>query len=317
MLPIQIRQALAVDLELVRSRSDYFAGYAQQSGTDTRPSMLNLIELSQRLPPDESADPVVALEDPVGRDPVADELLAELEQLNGRETVPQWMRVAEVADAWRESALAQLLLDVEDARQKLKLASDQYVRLGLPVGWYLAQVAVSDVDAAWSAGRWLGALSAGPSAAEPGEDREGLLGVRSSLPTGAQQVYLLLTAAAVPQVVEEYRGMFTQLREALQARSSTPVGSTGHPIADWWAAGLALSRLHDHGARTRERLVGVIGGFGAAHGRLLARAQRDAYHWRHVCAPVDLVDLDLAGLVCLVDRALRNRNATPLCVNLR
>ena len=50
----------------------------------------------------------------------------------------------------------------------------------------------------------------------------------------------------------------------------------------------------------------MIAELAQAHGRQLRYAQLDNYHWSRAQASVDLIDLHLAGLVALTDRALRN-----------
>jgi hypothetical protein len=312
MLPASIVEALDIDLQRVMSRSAFFADYAELTEAEERPTALDLIRLAENSALDELGGQVVGLGDLADAERGSSELLSQIERLGIRETVPEWVRVAEAADAWRESALADLLIDIDRARMKLNRASISYVRLGMPFGWYLATVSTGSPEAAWSAGRWLDTLSAGVPSYEQRQEPEGILDVRRALRVPAQQLYLLLAAASDAQVISEHGRSIEQLAGAPQARGLAPVGSTAQPLGEWWSAGLALARLHHEDTQARARLVHAIAEFGAAHGRQLERAKRDSYHWRLVSAPVDLVDLDMAGLVCLADRALRDSGGAPL-----
>src|SRR5262249_12268149 len=132
------------------------------------------------------------------------------------------------------------------------------------------------------------------------------IGWRVAVRAPAQQVAMLLTAVSVPWLVSQDYRLAEDLAAAAQATGSVPVGATGLPLALWWAAGRQLTDLAQGIPDARGTLRASIGELAGAHGRQLGYAQLDGYHWPAALARVDLVDLDLAGLVAMSDRAMRS-----------
>jgi hypothetical protein len=61
----------------------------------------------------------------------------------------------------------------------------------------------------------------------------------------------------------------------------------------------------------RARLAALAG----RHGEQLRQAQWNGHQWRAARASVDLVDLDVAGAVCLASRRLAAEGQEPLTVD--
>jgi len=204
------------------------------------------------------------------------------------------------------------MIGAAGGQDALLRAARMYQTLGLPFGslLYAAVTGASARTAAWQ----LAALVADRpqrtvADQEQFQDRypeEGLIGWQHVSGAPTQQISILLTAAADPEVIEQNAQVIADLQYAPQASGITPVGTTAQPIALWWAAGLGLAALSRGDGDARAGVLDQITELAQAHGRQLRYAQLDTYHWRRAQAQVDLVDLHLAGLVALTDRALRN-----------
>jgi len=322
MLPPALGEALDLDAVPLAERASFFSWYARRE--DDGPGSLDLIELAERGPfgsalliPYGEVDPVGAgtpagdgegTADPIGAGTPAGDgedtaaraaLEAALQQLGPPRAVPAWVRMAETADAWREAAIARLLISVDEGRDALELAASAYHALGLPYGWYLDTVAGRGRGRE-AASRLADLLFLPPA----GPDDDGLIGELAALRAPAQQVYTLLAAVSEASVAREYDSVLRELAGAPQARGVAPVGSTAQAVGDWWAIGLALVDVHRRRVDARAEIVERLVPLARAHGDQLRRAQWDRYHWRSARPGVDLVDVDLAGAVCLADRAV-------------
>ncbi len=230
-----------------------------------------------------------------------------LRRLNDRTAAgerPAWVRTAEVADAWRECAMARLLLNTETGKRALLRAADNYLQLGLPFGDFLGVAATGDRRPVAPAAAELRLLLTDRFATPP-IAVEALFDRQFAVQAPAQQVALLLTAVSNLDQVPDGDELPEFITEAAQARGSAPVGATGTAVADWWGAGLALAGLATGETRARFALTRFISEVAHAHGRLLRTAQLDEFHWQRARSSVDLVDLYLAGLVAISVRVLR------------
>ncbi|WBB91429.1 hypothetical protein [Verrucosispora sp. WMMC514] len=306
-LPTAVWAALGLDAAAVEARARFLAGYANLLLPRFTPDQL------MGLLPDISAvqgrqavlkvvrDGEVSTEDLRRR-------LSEQSAGGGR---PPWVRPAEVADAWRECAIARLLLNPVTGKRALLRAADSYLRLGLPFGDFLGVSATGARGSIAPAAEELRSLLTG-SPATPVPDVETHFDRQLAVQAPAQQVALLLTAVADLNEVFDGDELRALLADAPQIRGPAPVGATGTALADWWTAGRALARLATDGAAPRLTLVRFISETAFAHRRLLRTAQLDEFHWRRARAPVELVDLYLAGLVAITVRTLRRAGLPPL-----
>ena len=120
----------------------------------------------------------------------------------------------------------------------------------------------------------------------------------------SQQIHLMLAVASSAEIASEYRGLVTALAELPAARSAAAFGSAGATLAEWWRFAIELLQFGEQLPEEREWLRQRVARFATPHGQQLERAQLDSTHWRSLHSSVDLVDLDVAGTLCLVNRRL-------------
>ena len=301
-LPNEVWEALRLDPEVTADRARFLIAYAELE--EPRPNVRDLIRLTARGQQALGGEPVVDLLN--AGDEGARAVRESLESLGPGEPVAPWARTAELANTWRECAVAQLMTDIGAGRESLLRAGELYQALGLPFGPFLISAITGSREAAEQAASRLSTLLSGyPLGSLPDE---GLIGWQRAIGAPTQQVSALLTAASASDYDAVLRNipLIDALRDAPQSSGVTPVGTTAQPIALWWAAGQGLAALNrqEHQARTEVREL--IAELAQAHGRQLRYAQLDNYHWSRAQASIDLIDLHLAGLVALTDRALRN-----------
>lgn len=298
-LPDPVWAALALNPAMIEARGRFHATYATLSPPRFTPAQL--MGLLRDGPIADGPHAVVKL---VSDGEPTLEIPRQMNDLAALGRRPEWVRTAEAADAWRECAMARLLLNTVTGKRALLRAADEYSRLGLPFGDMLAVAATGYLRPVAPAAVELRSLLTDQSTA-PTLDAETLLGRHYAVRAPAQQVALLLTAISNPGQVPDRDGLLVVVAEAAQARGSSPVGTTGTAVADWWGAGLALASLGAEEPAGRLVLAGFIREVGYAHGRLLRTAQLDEFHWQRARSLVDLVDLYLAGLVAISARTLR------------
>ena len=299
-LPPELWAALRLDPEVVRARADYFTAYARSEGHLFETAVFIRALRDGRIATGERA--VVSLFGPEQTGPIA-ELRRRIADAGERPQYPPWVRVAERADALRESAMAELLYDTRSGASTLLRSAYEYRRLGLPFGTFLEAAATGSRHEAFKAGRRLGFVLNPELPLEP--DEESIIPLEHALGAPAQQVAVLLAAMSLADAIYEFGTTSDILASAPQSGSSAPVGVTSQPIALWWECGAHLADLAFGHAQAREGLRTLVIELGAAHGIQLRNAQYDGFHWPAAAAQVDLVDMDLAGLVAISARLLR------------
>jgi hypothetical protein len=298
-LPDELWQALNLKPEVITDRARFYAAYAELS--EPGPTIRDLIRLGSGGQHPSDGEPVVDLLNP--DDSEARSMRESIEASGHDEQLEPWARTGELATTWLERAMAELMTNTAQGRESLLQAAHLYQQLGLPFGSFLISALTEAQElAAEAVGRLAVLLAGEPRYRLPDE---GLIGWQYASRSATQQVSLLLTATSHPRVVEQNAGIIDAWGDAPQASGITPVGTTSQPIAIWWAAGLGLADLHrkDPDARTWVRRMVIS--LAQAHGRQLRDAQLDSYHWSRGQTRVDLIDLQLAGLVAMTDRALR------------
>ena len=298
-LPVPVWAALALEPVAIEARGRFHATYANLSPPRFTPAQL--MGLLRDGPVAEGPQAVVKL---ISDGEATTEIPRQLNDLAAAGRRPEWVRTAEAADAWRECAMARLLLNTVTGKRALLRAADNYLRLGLPFGDFLGVAATGDRRPVAPAATELRSLLTDQSTSPP-RQVETLFDRQFAVQAPAQQVALLLTAVSNLDQVPDRDDLPGLLAEAAQARGSAPVGATGAAVADWWGAGLAIAGLATAGPPARLALTRFISEVAYAHGRLLRTAQLDEFHWQRARSPVDLVDLYLAGLVAISVRVLR------------
>jgi len=302
-LPPPLWDALGVDRTAVRARARFFAGFTKlQPPPYDRRALADLLASTEYRPPDR---PVIDLLN--RQDETAQALLRELPPAGPPAAPDRWVPAAERADALRQAAIAELLLNAEAGRMVLRRASSEYTRLGLPFGEFLT-VAASGEPVGPSASahltRLLGLTGTEEMPADLGSEAA-LLSPQDRLAAPEQQLYLLLAAAA--DAPRWGSGFLAAIATARQATQPAAVGALVQPLSVWWETGRLIAEIAAGNAEVRPSLRNHLADLARAHGRQLGFAQQDEFHWRRAVARVDLVDLDLAGTVAQSVRVLQRR----------
>jgi hypothetical protein len=299
-LPPEMWAALRLDPDVVRARAEYFAAYAQSEAPLFE---ADVFIRALRDGPIEAGDgAVVSLFSPEQRGPIT-ELRRRIADTGERPQYPSWVRVAERSDALRQSAMAELLYDTRAGASTLLRSADQYRRLGLPFGPFVETAATGSRENAFAAGRQLGFLLNHEVRLEP--NANAIIPLERALGAPAQQVAVLLTTMSLADAIYEFGITGDTLAAAPQSGGSAPVGTTAQPIALWWECGRHLLDLAVGRPYARGELRALVVELAMAHGIQIRNAQYDGFHWPAAAARVDLVDMDLAGLVAISARLLR------------
>jgi hypothetical protein len=204
-----------------------------------------------------------------------------------------WIAMAERADALRQATLAMLLAS-PDRAQELMFETAGLYEESAPVYAMFLEGAINAeglLDQSWTAGIML---------------NEGLSyrrdGVSADVTSPARIIHLLLLIGASEAASSEFEEAVRNASAPLDAQLRKPFGTAGSPLSAWLALALALCVRSESlvPSRLAERLVALA----RPHGDQLAVAKRDTHHWQGLHFRVDLVDLDLAIAVQLVNRRL-------------
>lgn len=313
MLADALWAALRLEPATLERRGAFFVKYRESLTQSPDPAVDDLIRRAEVG--DVPEEPLTWLEDFEAKADV-------LESQEGRD-LHGFERAIE-ADALREAALATLTINVQEGVKLLGQSGDAYRRADIPYGMFL--LALTDPNSRAPTQAALTLVRAWPGAPdgermlhpdqpeqERPEDRPPprLDTVATAARDPAQQLYLALATRQDPHLDREYQLLFDRFAEQPEARSSVAIGSTGLPLSDWWGLVLELTSLADANRHTRDNVRARLRYFATEHGRQLERAQRTA-QWSSGRAPVDIVDLDIAGATCLVARRMRFAGLTPL-----
>jgi hypothetical protein len=288
MIPDRLWSSLDLDTDVLRRRAEFLAGYAEVAAEfpEIDPAAY---EYSSG---DESRVGIFPEEGPEGDG---------LDSRPIRVKQQQWLIDIERADALREAAESMLLLDLKEGARLLEGSSLYFTRWCPAYGDFLGTVAAPDT----AEDRVLSAMHALSSTHK--ERRERFAPVP---PTGPRAVYLLMTIGGFPGAVREAQPPIKEMRSSASARSQIPFGTSRSPLADWWALAMMLGS----GPKEiqRERIVSQLELLARPHGEQMRVAQFDRYHWRRLRGRVDLVDLEVAGVVSIVSRRLAAEGSGPL-----
>ncbi|WP_329230187.1 hypothetical protein [Streptomyces canus] len=140
-------------------------------------------------------------------------------------------------------------------------------------------------------------------------DRYGDTENRSDIPATLlhpqQQAYLVIAAVSSPLVYSEFRTPLQQIILRSPHRFGvTPVGALGTPIRRFWAIAEALTREGSEGASVVAEHLAEMSQKYAESAEL---AMTNEYCWRNAAAPIDIVDVDMTGIVVSTARILGSR----------
>lgn len=223
-------------------------------------------------------------------------------------TVSAEIPLADAASALREAGQWLLYLDPAAGRGSLRDAAALYSRLGFPYGYYLHVVTGS-----WALDPPMPLFQAAleelrrvvmPDVEANGRGgympREVERGLREALRHPQQQAYLLLASAGSPTVAEAFRGHLQNVIYQSPNRDGVlPVGSLGTPVRRFSAIAQALASGDSREVKTIARhLAAMTNGYAET----MSLAQANGYLWANAAAPVDVGDLDIAGIAALSAR---------------
>lgn len=222
--------------------------------------------------------------------------------------VPAEIPLADAASALREAGQWLLYLDPAASRDSLRAAAALYSQLGFPYGYYLHVVTGSwVVDPPTrlfktALEELLRVLMPDAEAPERSGNmpREAERGLREALRHPQQQSYLLLASAGSPAVADAFPG---HLRNAIYQSPNRdgvlPVGSLGTPVRRFWAISQAFASGDPHEVITIARHLAAMAN---SYAETMSLAQVNKYLWANTAAPVDVGDLDIAGIAALSTR---------------
>jgi hypothetical protein len=204
---------------------------------------------------------------------------------------PAFTIAADAATAFREAGQWMLYLDTDLARQLLTQAGSLFLRIGQPFGAYLVEVAGTGRQAIDYTGM-LREMTAVQGEQDDAEMRW------PSLRHPQQQAYLMLASTAAEDPSPLTRRV---MERSSYARGVVPVGALGTPIRTIWDI---ARHLLAGGADAPRVIAGHLVGMARRYGETMALAQVNQHLWRNGAAPVDVGDIDIAGVAALSGRRL-------------
>jgi hypothetical protein len=223
-------------------------------------------------------------------------------------TIPGDIPLADAASALREAGQWLLYLDPVAGRASLRHAAGLYSELGFPYGYYLHVVTGSwagdppmpRFEAALEELRQV--VTPDAEAHERGANmpREVEPGLREALRHPQQQAYLLLASAGSPPVAEAFHDRLQNaIYQSPNRDGVLPVGSLGTPVRRLWAIARALAVGDSSELGTIARHLAAMAG---GYAETMSLAQVNGHLWANAAAPVDVGDLDIAGIAALTAR---------------
>lgn len=205
---------------------------------------------------------------------------------------PAFTVAADLATALRERGQWLLFFDQERAQQSLLAAGRLFGRLGQPFGYFLQVIAdESDLPLRRLAEglEYVNDIGEASSAVE-----------LWPLAHPQQQAYLLLAAAGSDEAREVFGGLLASILESSpHTRGVAPVGALGTPIRFLWDTARHLYRAEPKSVDVVASHLAVMGD---RYIEAMELARVNQFLWRHGAAPVDVGDIDLAGITALAAR---------------
>ncbi|GIE97652.1 hypothetical protein [Paractinoplanes rishiriensis] len=227
--------------------------------------------------------------------------LAELEEAVHRQAGPRDLALqqdpaftiaADAATALREAGQWLLYSDLAGSRGLLQRAGDLLLELRQPFGAYLMAVAAADPGES-SYRDMLRAMRDGRSDDETGRDDW------PALRYPQQQAYLMLAVTGGAAAEPLASSAAATLSPSPHQTGVAPVGALGTPIRRLWdTAAHLLAREPESAQVIGDHLADMA----RRYAETMSLAQVNKYLWRHAAAPVDVGDIDVAGVASLFAR---------------
>lgn len=210
---------------------------------------------------------------------------------------PTYSFAADAASAYREAAQWCLYVDPERTRSLLGRSGRMFHLMGQPFGLFL-RVLADDPEIGPPERVFQPALHAmvfGRSDDERLRRESAFWEPATRYPQ--QQLYLLLSASV-------HRGLLDSFPDALETSphsdGTTPVGALGTPIRRLWSVAADLYRRDpDAGPR---RITSHLASMCMHYEEAMLLARANTYLWDNAAAPVDIGDIDIAGVAVISAR---------------
>jgi hypothetical protein len=205
---------------------------------------------------------------------------------------PAFTIAADAATALREAGQLLIYSDPTRARMLLRRAGDLFLDLGQPFGAYLIEIAASgDREPPYRS--MLRAIPGGQRTNQAAVDEW------PALVHPQQQAYLMLAVTGSESVDLLAETASRILDTSPQATGVVPVGALGTPIRRLWnVAAHLLARRPDSPQIVADHLAYMA----RRYAETMDLAGVNAHLWRHVASPVDVGDIDVAGVAALAAR---------------
>lgn len=221
-----------------------------------------------------------------------------LGELESGDEDTRWVSGMEAATALRDAAQWALCYDPARARGLLDRSGDLFLAHGYPFGSYLKVVSgawfhAPPYDQFGDQVRALARLNL--PAAEEVEDP-----ISSALLHPQQQAYLLIAAVSSPPIAAEFRRVLEAIVDESPHRLGVvPVGALGTPIRWFWRMGKLMLERPVESTREYARQLAVIV---ERYAESVELARTNEHCWRNAAAPIDVGDIDVAGMAVIAGR---------------
>jgi hypothetical protein len=211
---------------------------------------------------------------------------------------PVFNVAADAATTLRELGQWLLYLNPERARDALRRSGELFYAMGQAFGMYL-MVVTAELDQEPSHD-----LFSQPLTVLTRIQKDGGLSETAwdSLRHPQQQAYLVLAASGHP-TVNRNRDFSNRLDEVLEAsmhaRGVVPVGALGTPIRRLWDV---ARHLHNTGPDAVQVIARHLSEMCRRYAETMELAQVNSHLWNHGAAPVDVGDIDIAGIAAMAAR---------------
>ncbi|WP_336650375.1 hypothetical protein [Kocuria rosea] len=203
---------------------------------------------------------------------------------------------ADAAVSLREAAQWCLYTDTSKSADLLRRAGERYWRMRQPFGLYLQAVGGAEVDlrklqkATTAMILMTGENQPSWSATSPP--------LQQSVAHPQQQAYLMLTYGGLgAPALEDLTDPYQMMRASPHSSGVVPVGALGTPIHRLWTIAMHLTK---GGEDAMEVIANHLGLMCQRYQETMRLAQTNTYLWENGVSPVEVGDIDIAGIAALV-----------------
>ncbi|MEV0370606.1 hypothetical protein AB0I10_12355 [Streptomyces sp. NPDC050636] len=220
----------------------------------------------------------------------------------------RWIVLSDAASALRTASEWAMLSDPDRALALLDRCGTLLHELNYPFGSFLKVVAGPwfENPPISNFGQWIeDVVHVSGLEGDRHRDTENGSGIPATLLHPQQQAYLVMAAVSSPLVSSEFRTPLQQIILRSPHRVGvTPVGALGTPIRRFWAVAEALTIGGSEGAAVVAEHLAEMSQKYAESAEL---AMTNEYCWRNAASPIDIVDVDVTGIVVSAARILGSR----------